>query len=54
MPRGSKAAAFEKKLKARYPGNDRAVFGTLNKAGLMQGNKPTAKGRRPAKAGRGR
>lgn len=57
MPAGSKAAKVEAALKreARKKGltgerADRYVFGTLNKAGLMRGNKPTAKGR--AKAGR--
>jgi hypothetical protein len=44
MPKGSKVAQVETKLKREYPGNPRAVYGTLNKAGLMQGNKPTAKG----------
>lgn len=40
MPR-----ALEAKLKKEYPGNDHAVYGTLNKLGLMRGNKETAKGR---------
>jgi hypothetical protein len=44
MPKGSKVAQVETKLKREYPGNPRAVYGTLNKAGLMQGNKPTKKG----------
>ncbi len=48
MPKGSAAADVEAKLKREYPGNAHAVFGTLNKAGLMHGNKPTAKGRKPA------
>jgi len=38
------AADVESKLKAEYPNNPRAVYGTLNKAGLMRGNKTTAKG----------
>jgi len=44
MPAGSAVADVEAKLKKRYPGNAKAVFGTLNKIGLMKGNKPTAKG----------
>ena len=40
----------EGKLKKEYPGNDRAVYGTLNKIGLMRGNKATAKGARAAKS----
>lgn len=32
------------KLKAEYPGNPRAVYGTLNNIGAMHGNKETAKG----------
>jgi hypothetical protein len=36
---------LEDKLKAEYPGNDRAVFGTMNKLGAMHGNKITAKGK---------
>lgn len=39
----------EGKLKKQYPGKPGAVFGTLNKIGLMKGNKATAKGRRAAK-----
>jgi hypothetical protein len=31
-------------LKREYPGKPGAVYGTLSKAGLMHGNKPTAKG----------
>jgi hypothetical protein len=42
-------ADVEGKLKARYPGNPSAVFGTLNKIGLMKGSKVTAKGKRAAK-----
>jgi len=44
MPKGSKVAQVENKLKREYPGNPGAVFGTLNKAGLMRGNQPTKKG----------
>jgi hypothetical protein len=44
MPKGSKVAQVETKLKREYPGNPGAVYGTLNKAGLMHGNKPTKKG----------
>ena len=36
---------LEAKLKAEYPGNDRAVYGTLNAIGAMHGNKETAKGK---------
>jgi hypothetical protein len=32
------------KLKKEYPGNDKAVYGTLNKVGAMNGSKETAKG----------
>lgn len=42
-------ADVEGKLKKEYPGNDSAVYGTLNKIGLMRGNKVTAKGRRAAR-----
>lgn len=47
--RKTAVADVEDKLKREYPGNPRAVFGTLNKVGLKRGNKTTAKGRRPAK-----
>ncbi len=36
---------LEDKLKAEYPGNPKAVYGTLNDIGAMHGNKETAKGR---------
>jgi hypothetical protein len=36
---------LEDKLKKEYPGNDHAVYGTLNRIGAMKGNKETAKGR---------
>ena len=48
MPKGTVVSKVEKKLKKEYPGNDNAVYGTLNKAGLMKGNKPTAKGLKKA------
>lgn len=55
MPKGSKVEKVEKKLKAEYPGGtknrDALIYGTLNKAGLMKGNKPTAKGRQKARRG---
>lgn len=38
-------AFMEKKLKAEYPHNNHAVYGTMNKLGLMRGSKTTAKGR---------
>ena len=36
---------LEKKLKAEYGNNPRAIYGTMNKLGAMKGNKETAKGR---------
>lgn len=36
---------LEDKLRAEYPNNPHAVFGTMNKLGVMHGNKETAKGR---------
>jgi hypothetical protein len=50
-PSGKKTAVadVEGKLKARYPNNPGAVYGTLNKVGLMQGSKVTAKGRKAAR-----
>lgn len=36
---------LEEKLKKEYPDNPGAVYGTLNKLGMMKGNKETAKGR---------
>lgn len=60
MPRrtssGKKTAIadVEDKLKSRYPGNPGAVYGTLNKIGLMRGNKATAKGKKAAKSKAGR
>lgn len=39
----------ERKLKARYGSNARAVYGTLNRIGLMRGNKVTRKGARAAR-----
>ena len=51
-PSGKKTAVadVEDKLKTEYPGNPRAVYGTLNKIGLKRGSKTTAKGMRAAKA----
>lgn len=37
---------LERKLRAEYGNNNRAVFGTMNKIGAMRGNKETAKGKR--------
>jgi hypothetical protein len=50
-PSGKKTALadVEDKLKREYPGNSKAVYGTLNKEGLMYGNKATAKGAKAAK-----
>ena len=39
----------EGKLKAEYGDNKGAIYGTLNKIGLMHGNKATTKGRKAAK-----
>ncbi len=36
---------LEAKLKAEYPDNPSAVYGTLNKLGLMHGNQETPKGK---------
>ncbi len=36
---------LEQKLRAEYPGNHSAVYGTLNNIGAMYGNKETAKGK---------
>lgn len=49
MPKGSAVADVEAKLEKEYGNNKGAVYGTLNKIGLMHGNKPTAKGLKPAK-----
>lgn len=60
MPKRTKSGKMtavgdvESKLKRRYPNNPGAVFGTLNKTGLMRGNKTTAKGMRAAKSKRSR
>jgi hypothetical protein len=48
MPKGSAVADVESKLKKEYGNNPKAVYGTLNKIGLMKGNKPTAKGLKKA------
>jgi len=37
-------AFLESKLKKEYPGNDSAVYGTMNKLGFMKGNKETPLG----------
>jgi len=55
MPRRTKSgkktalADVEDKLKREYGGNKKAVYGTLNKIGLMKGNKATGKGKKAAK-----
>ena len=36
---------LEEKLKKEYPGDNHAVFGTMNKIGAMRGNRETAKGK---------
>jgi len=50
-PSGKKTAVadVESKLKSRYGGNKHAIYGTLNKIGLMKGSKTTAKGAKAAK-----
>jgi hypothetical protein len=50
-PSGRKTALgdVEGKLKKEYGKNKSAIYGTLNKIGLMKGNKATAKGRAAAK-----
>ena len=40
---------IEKKLEKEYPNNPHAVYGTMNKLGVMKGNKETAKGKREEK-----
>lgn len=50
-PSGKKTAVadVEGKLKKEYGNNPGAVYGTLNKIGLMKGSKTTSKGRKAAK-----
>ena len=50
-PSGKKTAVadVEGKLKKEYPGNNKAIYGTLNKIGLMKGSKTTPKGAKAAK-----
>jgi len=36
---------LEEKLEREYPGNKKAIFGTMNKIGAMRGNKETALGK---------
>ena len=54
MPKGTAVADVESKLKAEYGSNKKAVYGTLNKIGLMRGSKVTPKGMKKPKASRGR
>ena len=49
MPKGSAVKKVETKLKKEYGNNPHAVYGTLNKIGLMKGNKVTKKGLKKAK-----
>ena len=50
MPKGTAVADVEAKLSKEYGSNKGAIYGTLNKIGLMRGNKPTKKGlKKPAK-----
>jgi len=50
-PSGKKTAYADvkQKLKREYPDNPGAVYGTLNKVGLMKGSKVTRKGAKAAK-----
>lgn len=50
-PSGRKTAVadVEDKLRREYPGNPRAVYGTLNRIGLKRGSRTTRKGMRAAK-----
>lgn len=56
MPKGSKVAEVEGKLKREYGTATRTaqakVYGTLNNIGLMRGNKPTKKGLQKASSKR--
>ena len=45
---------LEEKLRKEYGDNDRAIYGTMNKLGVMHGNKETAKGKREEKKHEGR
>lgn len=36
---------LEEKLKKEYGDNDHAIYGTMNKLGMMHGNKETKKGK---------
>lgn len=54
MPAGTAVAKAESKLKSEYGSNKRAIYGTLNKIGLMHGNKPTAAGLRKPRLNRAR
>lgn len=40
---------LEKKLRKEYGDNDHAIYGTMNKLGVMKGNRETAKGRKEEK-----
>lgn len=52
----TKLGDFEQKVSGKnLPGGEREKYAIANKIGLMRGNKPTARGRMPAKSkGRGR
>ena len=52
MPKGSKVAKVEKKLEKEYGSNKGAIYGTLNKIGLMKGNKATKMGKEKAPKGK--
>lgn len=47
--RKTAVADVEAKLKKEYGGNKGAIYGTLNKIGLMRGSKTTRKGAKAAK-----
>lgn len=50
--RKTAVADVEEKLKRQYPNNPRAVYATLNKIGLMRGNRTTRKGAKAARSKR--
>jgi hypothetical protein len=60
-PKGSAVAEVKAKLAKEYAGGEsdskkrsksenKKIYGTLNKIGLMRGNEPTAKGMKQSKA----
>lgn len=49
MPKNSEAGRMEHILRKEYGSNKHAIYGTLNKLGLMRGSRVTAKGKRRRK-----